>query len=154
MKLRIYVDTSVIGGCYDEEFSTWSNRFFEEVRQGLKIVIISDLTYAELDGAPANVKRVLNSLSAQCIEGVSLTQEAENLAQSYVQEQVVSLQQIADAQHIAIATIAKADLLVSWNFKQIVNLKQIHSFNAVNLKLGYPILEIRSPREVVGEEEV
>ena len=58
---------------------------------------------------------------------------------------------LSDARHIAIAVVERADLLVSWNFKHIVNINRIHLFNAVNLKLGYPVLEIRSPREVLSE---
>lgn len=57
-----------------------------------------------------------------------------------------------DALHIALATVARVDVLVSWNFKHIVNLRRIHAYNAVNLKRGYPLLEIRSPREVIGDE--
>ena len=58
----------------------------------------------------------------------------------------------ADALHIALATVAKVDVLVSWNFRHIVNLTRIHAYNAVNLKKGYPLLEIRTPREVAGDE--
>ena len=43
-------------------------------------------------------------------------------------------------------------VLFSRNFKHIVNLKRIHAFNAVNLKRGYPLLEIRTPREVADDE--
>lgn len=59
-----------------------------------------------------------------------------------------------DAQHIAIASVERVDVRVSWNFKQIVNLERIHAFNAVNLKMGYPVLEMRSPREVIYEKEI
>jgi len=52
-----------------------------------------------------------------------------------------------------LATINRADVLISWNFKHIVNLKRIHGYNAVNLKLGYPILEIRSPKEIIDYED-
>jgi len=61
---------------------------------------------------------------------------------------------IADAQHIAIASVERVDVLVSWNFQHIVNLDRIHAFNSVNLKLGYLMLEIRSPREVIHEKEI
>lgn len=56
---------------------------------------------------------------------------------------------LADAQHIAAATVHRADILVSWNFKHIVNLRRIHGFNSLNLREEYPLLEIRTPREVV-----
>jgi hypothetical protein len=59
----------------------------------------------------------------------------------------------ADAQHIAIATVARVDALVSWNFKHIVNLNRIHGYNSVNLRRGYPMIEIRAPREVLPDEK-
>lgn len=154
MRQRIYIDTSVIGGCEDEEFSKWSNLFFDELRQGLKIAVISDLTRRELERAPENVKNILSSLADTSVENVFLTEEAENLAQRYVDNGAVSAKHIVDAQHIAIASLERVDVLVSWNFKQIVNLDRIHAFNSVNLKLGYPILEIRSPKEVIHDEEI
>ena len=85
---------------------------------------------------------------------MSLSEEAEQLASQYLQSGVVGAKDLADAQHIAIASVARVDVLVSWNFQQIVNLNRIRAFNAVNLRLGYQILEIRSPREVVNEKDV
>ena len=154
MNLRIYVDTSVIGGCQDEEFSPWSSQLFEEFRKGLRIAVVSDLTRRELEGAPESVREALHSLPDTSVENVLLTEEAEALAEKYVSEGAVSPRHIADAQHIAIASVERVDILVSWNFQQIVNIDRIHAFNAVNLKSGYPVLEIRSPREVIHEEEV
>ena len=72
----------------------------------------------------------------------------------YIQQGAVQVKHIVDAQHIAIATIEKVNVLVSWNFKQIVNLRRIYFFNSINMKLGYPMLEIRSPREVLDEKEI
>jgi hypothetical protein len=59
----------------------------------------------------------------------------------------------ADAQHIAIATVARVDVLVSWNFRHIVNLQRIRGYNSVNLRMGYPMIEIRTPREVLADEQ-
>jgi len=154
MKQRIYIDTSVIGGCEDEEFSQWSIQLFEEFRKGLRIAVVSDLTRKELEKAPDNVKEQLFSIPDINIENVFLTEEAEILAQKYIDEGVVSGRHMADAQHIAIASIERVDVLVSWNFQQIVNLDRIHAFNSVNIKLVYPILEIRSPREIIHEKEI
>jgi hypothetical protein len=154
MKERIYIDTSVIGGCEDEEFSQWSIQLFEEFRQGLRIAVVSDLTRKEIENAQEKVKKVLFSLPDVNVENVFLTEEAETLAQSYIDERIVSAKHIVDAQHIAISSVERVDVLVSWNFQQIVNLDSIHAFNSVNLKLGYPILEIRSPREVIHEKEI
>lgn len=151
-KLRIYIDTSVIGGCFDEEFVHWSKQLIAEINKGLKVAVISDLTRQELDMAPERVKQVLFSLNN--VEDVTLSQEAEDLAKLYVQHGAVTQKHIVDAQHIAIATVERIDALVSWNFKQIVNLDKIHLFNSLNLKFGYPVLEIRSPREVIDEKDI
>ncbi|MCL0030331.1 hypothetical protein M1M93_01370 [Thermodesulfovibrionales bacterium] len=119
-----------------------------------RIAVVSDLTRRELEGAPESVKRVLSSIPNANVKNVFLTEEAETLAQNYIDDRVVTTKHISDAQHIAIASVERVDVLVSWNFQQIVNLDRIRAFNAVNLKLGYHILEIRSPREVIYEEEI
>lgn len=151
---RVYIDTSVIGGCIDDEFAIWSNSLFDEFRKGVKIAVVSDLTRRELEAAPSKVKKILSTISGTHIESVFLSGEAERLALNYLKNKVVASKHLADAQHIAIASVERVDILVSWNFKQIVNLDRIHAFNAVNIKLGYPILEIRSPMEVLHEKEI
>jgi len=154
MTPRIYIDTSVIGGCLDEEFAPWSNALFEEFRRGSKTAVVSDLTLRELVRAPERVRQVLSSVPSGNTERVHLTEEADELARRYIEEGAVNRRHVVDAQHIAIATIVRVDVLVSWNFQQIVNLKHVRAYNSVNLKTGYQMLEIRSPREVVHEEEV
>ena len=148
---RIYVDTSVIGGCFDDEFKTYSNQLFEEFMSGKKRIIISDIVLFELEGAPENVREVLNRISGDNVEYVFLNEESIALANTYLKEGVIAESSISDARHIEIATIERVDVLVSWNFKHIVNLNRIHLLNSVNLKLGYPLLEIRSPLEVIYE---
>jgi len=153
MRQRIYIDTSVIGGCLDDEFSTWSKLLFDEFRSGVKIAVVSDLTLQELDDAPEEVREILSELPSHAVEYVFLSAEAIALADAYIAQGVVTEKHLIDTQHIAIATIERVDVLVSWNFKQIVNLDRIRKFNAVNLMQGYQILEIRSPLEVLYEKE-
>ena len=148
---RIYVDTSVIGGCLDNEFEEYSTQLFEEFIAGKKRLVISDLVLFELEEAPENVREVLNKVAEDNIEYVFLNEESMSLANSYLKEGVIAEHSLSDARHIAIATVEKVNVLVSWNFKHIVNLNRIHLINSVNLKLGYPILEIRSPLEVIYE---
>ena len=150
--MRVYTDTSVFGGCFDIEFEEWSNRLIEEFRLGLKVVVISDLTLRELEEAPSNVRSLVEEIPREHKEFVILDDEAIELAHRYIEERVVTEEHLVDAQHIAIATVNKVDVLVSWNFRHIVNLTKIRLYNSVNLKYGYPLLEIRSPREVVYEE--
>ncbi len=150
---RVYIDTSVIGGCLDDEFAMWSKSLFDEFRSGIKIAVISDLTLRELEEAPEEVRQTLLELPSESIEYVFLTDEAIALADTYITQGVVNERHLIDAQHIAIATIERVDVLVSWNFKEIVNLERIRKFNAVNLMQGYHLLEIRSPLEVLYGKE-
>ena len=142
------MDTSVLGGCLDEEFRVASVRLLERSRTGDALLVISDTTLAELAGAPPEVRSVIEDLPKGCLEFIHQDEESEALAEEYIRQEVVSRRMLVDAQHIAVATVAKVDVLVSWNFRHIVNLDRIHGFNAVNLRPGYPMLEIRSPLEV------
>jgi predicted nucleic acid-binding protein len=118
MKLRVYIDTSVIGGCLDEEFKDASRQLIDRFRKGEMVVVISELTTLELKNAPQDVLNILEEIPEGNTEYVELTEEA-----------------------------------VSWNFRHIVNLQKIRRYNSVNLKYGYPLLETRSPREVITYEE-
>ncbi|MGD2035719.1 MAG: hypothetical protein PVF73_11715 [Bacteroidales bacterium] len=153
MKQRIYIDTSVIGGCFDEEFEEWSNRLLDELISGLKIAIISDITYREVELAPKSVQDKLFSIPTKYREDIMTDNEVEELANNYVEAKAVSQKFYEDALHIANATIQKADIVVSWNFKHIVNLDRIRKYNAVNLMFGYSAIEIRTPREILKEPE-
>jgi len=107
------------------------------------------LTLAELERAPQDVKEIIRKVPTEFVEHIGFTEEVRELAETYLQENVVSERSRIDAQHIATATINRVDVLVSWNFKHIVNLDRINGYNSVNLKLGYPMLEIRTPAEVL-----
>jgi len=104
-----------------------------------------------LEDAPSEVKSILEQIPENHREYLFLNEEAKILAERYIKEKIVSSKYLLDAQYIAIATINKADVLVSWNFKHIVNLRRIHLYNSINLKYGYPLIEIRSPREVIND---
>jgi predicted nucleic acid-binding protein len=150
--VRIYVDTSVFGGCFDTEFETWSVQLIELFRIGKYKAVISEVSEFELKLAPTKVKDILNSIPSKNLEIAKLTDESKELAEHYMKEKIVTRKSLADTQHIAIATIQQVDLLVSWNFKHIVNYDKIRLYNAVNLKYGYKILEIRNPRDLTDEK--
>jgi predicted nucleic acid-binding protein len=151
-RLRVYGDTSAIGGCFDPEFADGSRALFERFRSGDCVLVISDVTLAELQNAPEAVRNVVSDLRPGNVETVLFTDEAEQLAKAYLAAAVLPARMWADAQHIAIATLAGVDVLVSWNFKHVVNLRRIHGYNEVNHELGYPPVEIRTPREVVNDD--
>jgi predicted nucleic acid-binding protein len=152
MKPRVYTDTSVLGGCEDVEFRDPSRRLLEAFVRGELTLVLSEVTLRELGTAPEGVRMVVGRVPQEHLELLALTPEAEELAAAYIEDGAIGTRMRADALHIALASVARVDVLVSWNFKHIVNLKRIHAYNAVNLKKGYPLLEIRTPLEVIGDE--
>lgn len=100
--------------------------------------------------APIKVKDFLVTLPTAQIEKIKLTAEASQLADEYIAAKVVGHTSRADCQHIAMATLMNADVLVSWNFKHIVNLEKIRGYNSINYKLGYKMIEIRTPKEIIN----
>ncbi len=153
MKQRFYIDTSVLGGLFDVEFEKETTLLFEKVKLGQIICVYSNLTESELSKAPDSVRHFFETLSEDQKEKVQVTPDALKLAQAYVAEKVVGETSLDDCIHIATATIHKVDLLVSWNFKHIVNVYRIRGYNSVNLKLGYTNINIHSPKEIVGYED-
>jgi predicted nucleic acid-binding protein len=150
--MKIYIDTSVIGGCFDLEFAEWSKKIMDEIRDGKNVAVISDQTLQELEGAPGRVKRLLESIPTTYITMIELDEDARLLAKRYIEEGVVTNKHLVDAQHIAMATIHHVDVIASWNFKEMVNVYKIRQYNAVNLKYGYSMIDIRTPKELIYEK--
>jgi hypothetical protein len=150
MRQRFYVDTSVWGGVFDREFEQETLLLFEMVKVGQAVCLYSDITENELLKAPEQVWQFFESLPSAQKEKVAITPEALQLAAMYVNENVVGKTSYDDCVHIATATVHRADLLVSWNFKHIVNVYRARGYNAINMRLGYPTLSIHSPKEIVS----
>lgn len=151
--LRIYADTSVFGGCFDFEFERPSLRLFDGIRAGSYRLLVSDVVVAELERSPESVRQLFLDLPDAQIERVLSTDESLALRDEYLSAGVLGERWLDDAAHVAIATVARADAVASWNFRHLVRLDRIRQFNAVNLRLGYPLIEIRSPRELFYEEQ-
>ena len=150
--LRIYIDTSVLGGCFDVEFAPWSNGLMRDFRAGRLTPVLSDVTAAEVGSAPEPVRDLHQEILALAGGVLPVTSEVLALVAKYEAKQILVGKFRADMQHIALATIAAVDALVSWNFRHIVRLEKIQLFNAVNVASGYQVLSIRSPREVTTYE--
>ncbi len=153
-KTKVYADTSVFGGLFDEGFSEASGRFFEEVVDGKHVVLVSEITARELEGAPLEVRQFVADLSDNALVRIPFTGEMADLRDAYLSADVLGPASSDDAAHVACATVAHADLIISWNFRHLVNWGKMRAFNAVNVSLGYPLITILSPREVVTDEEV
>ncbi|MDY7009912.1 MAG: PIN domain-containing protein [Planctomycetota bacterium] len=152
-RIRVYVDTSVFGGTQDDEFADVSRCFFERVKVGDFIVLVSRMILREVSRAPKKVQLVLESLDPDSVEYVEENAEIDALANAYIEAGILGQSSRDDAVHVATATIAGANLVLSWNFKHIVNYDRIHKYNAINLLNGYQQIEIRSPLEMTYGDE-
>ena len=152
-RLLIYVDASVVGGCEDREFSEGSLLLWRCFTERRYRIALSELTLNELKGAPAAVRKRIEEIAPANVVLLSDSDEADELADEYLRRDIVGPGSRADAQHVALATVAQADILVSWNFKHIVNVGRIRRFHAVNIEFGYGTPEIRTPVEVLDYEK-
>ena len=150
-KLRVYVDTSVIGGCEDEEFQGPSRRLIERCARGEITLVLSSETQRELATAPQAVREVVEALGVLPEVIDATTDEVGNLADRYIESGGLSRKMRSDALHIAAATVAEVDVLVSWNFRHMVNLWRIRRYSEVNRRMGYSPVDIRTPQEVEDE---
>jgi len=147
---RVYIDTSVIGGCFDEEFALWSKGLMKDFHLGNFKPVVSEIVAAEIGPAPEEVRNEYSELLKLHPEFAALNDEVRELAKAYNERKIVPAKFSNDVLHIALATVADVDLLVSWNFKHIVHFDKIRMFNAVTREQGYKPIEIRSPREVTN----
>ena len=152
MKQRFYLDTSVFGGVFDEEFDEFTLQLFERIKLGKIICIYSELVETELAKAPKKVRDFFSNLPKESLEKVEITEDIIKLATKYVEEKVVGETSFDDCIQIATATVNRVDILVSWNFKHIVNVYRIRGYNSINIRMNYPSLEIRSPKEIIEYE--
>ena len=150
---RIYVDTSVIGGCHDPEFAVDSRALIQMAIRGQVTLLLSAIVIAELAFAPEQVRMEITRLTGAAIEDIPITNEVSALRDAYIAAGIVSAKWLDDAGHVAAASVARADAIVSWNFKHIVQLDRIKGYNAVNRRLGYIDLVIVTPTVVTHEEK-
>lgn len=152
-KLRVYLDTSVVGGCFDPEFAVWSNALVADFSGERLRAVVSELVAAEVQVAPAQVQVKFDELLSLGAELLRIDRNALDLAAEYARHGILPARFRNDLLHIAIATVANVDVLVSWNFKHIVRLEKVRLYSAVNLEVGYKPIEIYSPREVASYDD-
>jgi len=151
--MKIYIDTSVIGGCFDTEFKEWSNALFQEFVAGTQLIMLSDLTLQELEFARDEIRSKVNEIPDENRIALGVEDDVIKLAETYISEGALTNKSYNDALHIALATINNSDVLASWNFKHIVNLDRIRLYNSINFRLGYKMIEIRTPREILKSND-
>ena len=134
VKQRLYFDTSVFGSYFDDEFEDFTKPLFDKIIKGDFMLLFSTVTQDELENAPLEVKKLVKRLKVEYTEFIEETEEAVEFASQYISGKVVGQTSYADCLHIALATIHRADFLISWNFKHILNVQRIMGYNSVNIR--------------------
>jgi len=150
--LRVYADTSVFGGAFDEEFREASRTFFRQVGEKRFGLVTSAVVQEEIASAPAEVRKFFESL-LPTTDVAEVTEEALSLQAAYLEADIVAPKWAADALHVALATTGQCSLIVSWNFAHIVHFDKIALYNAVNVLQGFARIDIFSPLEVIAYED-
>lgn len=143
----------MIGGCHDIEFATWSNGLMKDFRLNNYQPVLSQLTFDEISKAPQQVQDTLTMLMDYEPEILEITENALELSEEYLNRKILTPKFRDDTLHIALASLANVDVLVSRNFRHIVHYDKIRLFNAVNIENGLKPIDIYSPREVTNYEE-
>lgn len=149
--IRVYVDTSVFGGVFDDEFRKASLLFFEQVKLNFFEVFISPIVQNEISLAPQQVQDFYAEI-LPLTKIMDISDEALSLRDSYLKSNIISKKYSNDALHVALATTSRCSIIVSWNFKHIVHFEKIALYNAINISEGYQQIAIYSPLEVINYE--
>jgi predicted nucleic acid-binding protein len=149
-RMRVYFDTSVLGGCFDREFQNASRQWVRAAYAEWILPLLSKILLRELMEAPPNVQQLLSRLMQGDVERLEVNDDAVELHEAYLRGAVVPPRYADDALHVALATVARADVLVSWNFKHLVNPVRVRAFNGVNIAQGYGPIIILTPADIVG----
>lgn len=150
--MKVYADTSVFGGVFDEEFARDSRQFFADVLTAKFSLVVSALVEEEIESAP-EVVRVHFMQFASSAELAEISQAVLDLRDAYLCAGIVTPKSTDDATHVALATVSQCEMIVSWNFKHIVHFEKISKYNAVNVLHGHHSINIYSPSEVISYDE-
>ncbi len=152
MAIRVYADTSVFGGVFDQGIDQPIQEFFEEVQQGRFQLVISNVVADELRDAPERVRKKFESL-LPLADLVAPNVEAIALQTAYLHAGILTPRWATDALHVALAAVNHCRSIVSWNFRHIVHFDKIPLYNGVNLINGYDTLSINTPAEMIIYED-
>jgi predicted nucleic acid-binding protein len=153
MRFRVYLDTSVLGGLFDEEFEEDTERLFSVLADERFQVFVSEIAVEEVQRAPERVRaKIVDALRGLRYEKLQRSAEAEVLARRYIAAGVLTGDHLADAEHVALATVTAVQVVISWNFRHMVNVFKQRAFNEVNLREGFGAIDLKSPLEFIHEE--
>ena len=146
-RLRVYADATVVRGCFEDAFRRPSRQLFDAFAWGDDFtLLLSDHVVATLDAESAETRAVLTRIPDAHSELLATTTSSKELVDAYVRVGAVPESARHHACHFALATLAKADVLVSWDFKNVVNLHRIQFCNYVNVARGHERLAVHTPQ--------
>ena len=151
--LRVYIDTSVLGGYFDYLFEKDTRAFMQHAREGRITPVLSDMVVAEIARAPERVQRLLEEMIRDGAQVFAATEEAVELQSAYLRSKILGHRWEDDAMHVAMATVLRVDVIASWNFKHLVDPRRVREFNGVNLSMGYGLVAILSPSDIARHVE-
>jgi len=155
--MRLYLDTSIIGALSDVEIPQRiksSRILIKSIVQGIHKGVISNIVLEEIERCPEELKeRLLNEIRNVPFQIIAEDESSADLLEIYDKEGFIRKGARLDLRHLAVATVHGVDAVVSWNFRDIVNIRTRRAVHSINLRLGFPLIEIISPEEVVGYEE-
>jgi hypothetical protein len=144
----LYLDTSVLGGYFDDEWKEPTRELWRQMEGGLWHFVCSDVTIREIERAPDPVRTLfVQTFPPETL--IATSDDVDILASAYVAQGVVTEKYADDARHVAACTVSGLHFLVSWNFRHLVSVQRETGFNAVNLLQGYQTLRIVSPLELI-----
>lgn len=155
--MRLYLDTSVIGALFDLEMLQRieiTRALLHSIIEGKHTGIISNIVLEEIERSPEEFKeKIIAEMRKIPLQIISEDEASADLLEIYEKEGFIRRGARLDLRHLAVATVNGVDAVVSWNFRDIVNIRTRRSVHSTNLRLGFPLIEIVSPEEVIGYEE-
>ena len=157
-KLKLYIETSTWNFVFAEdapEKMAITKEFFNLVAKGAYEIYASEVVIAEVNRASADIKaKLIGLINKHKPVMLDLTQDAERLADTYMERRIIPEKKVEDGLHVAIATLEELDAVVRWNYQHLANLRKSELFYSVNLSRGFhKKVEIITPWEVVGYDE-
>jgi hypothetical protein len=142
---------TVIGGYFDDEFQEATRELWRLMEAGMYRFVTSTITAEELAQAPVHVRDLwADTFTPEMI--LDVTDEMDQLAAAYMAQAILTPEYTDDARHVAACTLARAEHLVSWNFKHMVNADRKKGFNAVNVLQVYPTVSIINLLELIYDD--
>lgn len=155
--MKLYLDTSVIGALFDTEIPQRieiTRLLFDSIIEGKHTGVISNIVLEEIERSPEELReRIFTKIRNVPFLIITENEISADLLEIYEKEGFIRERARLDLRHLAVATVNGVDAVVSWNFRDIVNIKTRRAVHSVNLRLGFPLIEIVSPEEVIEYEE-